>query len=351
MIIGLKNYGLHDRFIQEATMHDGLDIARVTQQHRELYKIVTEHGEINATVSGKFAHDAVSRAAFPVVGDWVMVKGDVIHAVLTRKSIIARQSAGTTGAEQAIAANIDYIFICMSLNQDFNIRRLERYLTICWDSAATPVIVLTKSDLCDDLAEKLAQAQAVSIGVDILTCSSVNGDGIDKIREYATPGKTITFIGSSGVGKSTLINGLTGQDIMVTKEVSAGNDKGSHATTHRQLIAISTGAVVIDTPGMREIKMHIGDASSTFSDIAELALMCKFRTCNHESEPGCAILQAIENGKLDQSRLSSFKKLERELAYSNLNSRQLENKKMKMFGMSYNEVKQFKRAVKNKQKR
>ena len=252
MHINLKDYGLSERFEQEATLHDGLFVARVTVQHRELYTVICETGEISASVSGKFAYQADDPTSFPAVGDWVMIdridksEGNaVIHHVLRRKSALARGAAGAgrgaTGTKtdgQMIAANIDTIFICMSLNADFNLRRLERYLTIAWDSMATPVIVLTKSDLCDDLQQKLEEVASVSMGVDVLVCSSVNADGYKAIRAYVGPGKTIAFIGSSGVGKSTLINRLMGREVLAAKTIRGDDDKGRHTTTHRQLLLL-----------------------------------------------------------------------------------------------------------------
>lgn len=358
MNINLKEYGLSERFEQEATMHDGLFIARVTEQHRELYRVVSEHGEIDATVSGKLAYNANDPTAFPAVGDWVMVdrqdgKGGnaIIHHILRRKSVLARQAAGTERAGQLIAANIDTIFICMSLNADFNVRRIERYLTIAWDSMANPVIVLTKSDLCGDLPRKLGEIAAVSMGAEVITCSSENGDGLDGINAHVGQGKTIAFVGSSGVGKSTLINRLMGRDVLATKSIREDDAKGRHTTTHRQLLLLPGGGVVIDTPGMRELQIYTGNLSKTFEDVEEIAARCRFGDCSHGSEPGCAIRAAIESGVLSEERFASYQKLQREVHYSGLNSRQLENEKVnRMFG-SKSEMKQFLKHVKSKNKR
>lgn len=358
MNINLKNYGLTERFEQEATMYDGLFIARVTEQHRELYKTISECGEIDASVSGKLAYNADSQTAFPAVGDWVMIdrldgKGGnaIIHHILRRKSVLTRQSSGIEITGQVIAANIDTIFICMSLNADFNIRRIERYLTIAWDSMATPVIVLTKSDLCDDLPQKLDEIASVSMGVDVIHCSSENGNGYEEISTYIGQGKTIAFVGSSGVGKSTLINRLMGQDVLATRAIREDDAKGRHTTTHRQLLLLPTGGIVIDTPGMRELQIYTGNLSKTFEDIEEIAAQCKFGDCSHGSEPGCAIREAIENGTLSEKRFESYQKLQREVSYAGLNARQLENEKLnRMFG-SKGEMKQFKKRIKDKNNR
>lgn len=358
MNINLKKYGLSERFEQEATMYDGLFIARVSEQHRELYKVISEFGEIDASVSGKLAYNADDPTSFPAVGDWVMIDrldgstgNAIIHHILCRKSVLARQSAGTENAGQVIAANIDTIFICMSLNADFNIRRMERYLTIAWDSRATPVIVLTKSDLCIDLPQKLNEIASVSMGAEVIPCSSENGNGLDEINAYIGQGKAIAFVGSSGVGKSTLINRLMGQDVLATRAIREDDAKGRHTTTHRQLLLLPNGGIVIDTPGMRELQIHTGNLSKTFEDIEEIATRCKFGDCSHGAEPGCAIREAIENGTLSEKRFESYQKLQREVSYAGLNARQLENEKInRMFG-GKGEMKQLKKHIKDKNHR
>ncbi|ABO49289.1 ribosome small subunit-dependent GTPase A [Desulforamulus reducens MI-1] len=353
----LYKVGLTDRFKQEATMFEGLYLARVSIQHKDLYKVVTEKGEIQAEISGKMAFLARDNADYPVVGDWVMVDrmddsggNAIIHHILRRKSVFERRAAGTSNQRQLIAANIDTLFICMSLNNNFNLRRLERYLSIAWDSMATPVIVLTKSDLCDDIAVKLSEVYSVAIGVDVLVTTSMSDDGYTALNKYIEKGKTTAFLGSSGVGKSTLINRLLGEEILVTKEIGE-DDKGRHTTTHRQLIALPNGGVVIDTPGMRELQIEHANLSKSFADIEDLAQNCRFNDCNHQNEPGCAVKEAIEKGFLSAERLGSYRKLQTEMKYQGMNSQQIEQEKItKIFG-GMGSMKQARAFFKEKNKR
>ncbi|WP_371380804.1 ribosome small subunit-dependent GTPase A [Sporomusa aerivorans] len=355
--INLADYGLNPRFRQEAELYEGMYLARVCSQHRELYKLVGECGEFAAVVSGRLAHNASNSTEFPAVGDWVMVDrandyagNAVILHVLQRKSMFARKSAGTSHSLQIVAANIDVIFICMSLNADFSLRRLERYLSIAWDSMAIPVIVLTKADLCNDLKARLADIATVSGGTNVVVCSGMTESGCQAILSHITPGKTIAFIGSSGVGKSTLINRLLGQTVLSTREIRE-DDKGRHTTTHRQLLLLPGGGIVIDTPGMRELQLDSVNLAKAFADIEDLAANCKYRDCSHATEPGCAVRNAINTGELPEERLESYKKLLKEACYAGLNSRQLEQEKIKnMFG-GLGEMKQVMRYAKNKKKR
>lgn len=352
----LYKVGLTDRFEQEAALYEGLFIARVSEQHKELYKIITECGEIHAIVSGKLAFNSTDPTNYPVVGDWVMVDRTddsggyaVIQNVLHRKSVFQRKAAGTSNQSQLVAANIDTVFICMSLNNNFNLRRLERYLAVAWDSMATPVVVLTKSDLCDDIAARLSDVYSVAIGVDVIVTTSMSSDGYMAVSQYISAGKTAAFIGSSGVGKSTLINRLLGKDLLATKETDE-YDKGKHTTTHRQLIALPNGGVVIDTPGMRELQIETANLSKSFTDIEELAQSCRFNDCTHLTEPGCAVREAIESGNLTAERFNSYQKLQTEIKYQGLNSRQLEHEKInRMFGGTGG-IKQARAAFKAKNK-
>ena len=328
MVIKMTNenhinvYGYQGYFEALAAEYPDLTPARVVLQERELYRIVSDSGEQSAVVSGKFRHEAQTASDYPAVGDFVMVEhtGEsghaVIRAVLPRKSLFIRRAAGTANHEQVVAANIDTVFICMSLNNDFNIRRLERYLSVAWDSGASPVVVLTKADLCADVGQKVGEVERVALGVDVVVTSSLAEEGIEAIKPYLKAGKTASFIGSSGVGKSTLINRLIGSDVIATGGLR-NDDKGRHTTTHRELILLSGGALVIDTPGMRELGMWGADGGidTAFADVEALAAHCKYKNCTHTGEPGCALRAAIEEGTLAEDRYRSYAKLMTENAY------------------------------------
>lgn len=354
----LLNYGLTQEFIDKASLYGGLFLGRVTQQHRGMYKVVSEESELDAVVSGKFAHESEDSTEFPTVGDWVMLDrtegssgSGVIHNVLPRKTALARMSAGASQTGQMIAANIDTIFLCMSLNDDFNLRRMERYLTMAWDSMAMPVIVLTKADLCDDLSAKLSELAEISFGVEVLVSSAEDESGYKQVESFIEKGKTVAFIGSSGVGKSTLINKLVGEEVLATSSIREDDSKGRHTTTHRQLLVLPSGGIVIDTPGMRELQIYTGNISKTFEDIEEIAANCRFADCSHNTEPGCAVKQAISDGSLSPERFESYLKLQREVSYQGLTARQRENEKInRMFG-GKNEMKQALKHIKSKNQR
>lgn len=350
--IDMKSYGLNDRFINESNMYENLKVGRVTSQDKGLYKVVTENGEKKAEISGKFRFNASSVSTYPAVGDFVMLDENedgnaIIHHVLTRKSVFIRKAAGTSNANQVVAANIDTVFICMALNNDFNLRRLERYIGVAWDSGATPVVVLTKSDLCHNLDLMMSQLETVALSVDIIVTSSMTEDGFEEVKKYIDDGKTIAFIGSSGVGKTTLINKLAGENLFETQE-TRNDDRGRHTTTKRELIVLPTGGIVIDTPGMRELGIESADLSKAFSDIDELSKECRFNDCTHTKEPGCAVKTAIENGVLSEDRLASYFKLKKEAKYDGLNSKQIEDTKLNEMFKDVGGMKNVRKYIKSK---
>lgn len=321
--INMAAFGLSDRFAAFINEYAHLTVGRILSQEKGLYRVISELGEQIGETSGKFRYEAQSVSDFPAVGDFVMLdcnqnKGHtIIHRVLPRKSVFIRKAAGTAHKEQVVAANIDTAFLCMSLNNDFNLRRLERYLAICWESGAAPVVVLTKADLCENIAEKLLAIKAVAMGADILVTSAIEADGYEQVLPYIKEGNTIAMIGSSGVGKSTLINCLMGENRIDTNSLRS-DDKGRHTTTRRELFLLPNGGLIIDTPGMREFGMW--DASEgldrTFSDVEELFAKCRFKNCSHTTEPNCAVIAAIQSGELSKQRFISYQKLKQEVAFS-----------------------------------
>jgi ribosome biogenesis GTPase len=282
---------------------------RVISVFKDLYRVSFGNNEINAPITGNM----IKSADFPVVGDYVEISDEgQITEIYPRKTILSRKVAGKEIKEQPIVSNVDFIFIVTSLNKDFNIARLERYLTMVYESGSNPCFILTKSDLDDEVNEKVASLEEIAFGVPIHVVSSYEDKGIDEIRDYLKDEKTIGLIGSSGVGKSTLINKLLGNEIIKTKEIRVTDDKGKHTTTRREMFKVGEG-YIIDTPGMREIQIWSGDTSSSFEDVEELAKLCRFSDCTHGNEPGCAVNKAIETGELKKERLASYLKLKREI--------------------------------------
>ncbi|RZM75234.1 ribosome small subunit-dependent GTPase A [Leptolyngbya iicbica] len=294
--------------------------ARVIAEQRGAYRVHTGTVAYPAQITGQLQHRTVDPLMLPAVGDWVVVEPHAtqntatIHQVLPRTSQFVRKVAGTTTAGQVVAANVDTVFLMSGLDGDFNLRRIERYLVTAWDSGASPVIVLNKVDVCTDVAATIAQVAAIAIGVPIHAVSAELGRGLSQLDPYLQPGKTVALIGSSGVGKSTLTNYLLGDAQQSTQAVRADDSRGRHTTTHRQLIRLPSGALLIDTPGMRELQLwQVGAGlSETFADIEALAADCKFRDCQHDQEPGCAVQAAIAAGQLTAQRLQSYQKLQRE---------------------------------------
>lgn len=332
-------------------------IGRVSSQYKGIYKVIIDNNEITAEISGKFRYEIESLLDYPAVGDYVSLDrkdnlsgNAIILRALARKSVFVRKAAGTGNDVQVIAANIDKVFICMSLNHDFNLRRLERYLAIAWDSGAEIVVVLTKSDICKDIDDMIAKVETVAIGVKIMVTTSMNEEGYEDIVNNIKAGQTVAFIGSSGVGKSTLINKLLGENRIKTAETGE-NDKGHHTTTKRELISIPSGGFVIDTPGMRELGLESTNIAKAFTDIEQLACECKFANCTHKSEPGCAVLQAIKDGDISEKRLISYEKLKKETKYDGLNSKQREKEKMETMFEEFGGIKNAKAFIKSKKTR
>ena len=299
----------------------GLVPGRVAVQHRGAYDVLTAEGELRCDVAGRLYDEAASPADLPAVGDWVAVAArpeeaaGTVQAVLARRTKFSRKTAWQASEEQVLAANVDVALIVTSLNEDMNLRRLERYLTLAWESGATPVLVLTKADLADDVPAVVAEVESVAFGAAVHAISSVTGEGLDELRAHLRPGVTAALLGSSGVGKSTLVNTLVGEELLETREIRE-DGKGRHTTTRRELIQLPGGALVIDTPGMREVQLWIADdgLEEAFSDVTELFEHCRFSDCAHESEPGCAVKEAIADGTLAPERWESYLKLEAEMA-------------------------------------
>jgi len=298
---------------------DNLMPARVAAQHRGEFVLWTEDGELRAELPGRLRYDAGVGAALPAVGDWVAVRARAlegratIRAILPRRTSISRKEALTGSLEQVLAANVDIAFLLNGLDADFSVRRLERYLVLAWESGAEPVVVLTKTDLHGDVTDKVIEVETVAIGVPVLPVSNVTGDGVDAVREHLRATTSSVVLGSSGVGKSTLINRIAGEEVMSTSALAA-DGTGRHTTTHRQLIRLPGGALVIDTPGLREVQLWDGDSGGAFADIEALPAACRFSDCAHVREPDCAVLGAVDEGALELDRLRSWRKLQRELA-------------------------------------
>lgn len=313
--MNLFDLGWDDGFAASLEPHDNCIPGRVSAQHRGEYDVFTEHGELRAHVAGRLRHEASSGEDLPAVGDWVALRESTIHAVLPRRAAFLRKVAWSQTEAQVLAANVDTIFVVSGLDDDFSVRRLERYLTLAWESGASPVVVLTKADLCADPLARLLEAEQVAVGVPAHVVSNVTGEGVDELAAYLAPAKTVALLGSSGVGKSSLANRLLGGEVQSTKELAA-DGTGRHTTTTRQLLRLPTGALLVDTPGLRELQLWSADdgIQEAFADVDELAADCRFNDCAHRREPGCAVQAAIGEGRLPRERLQSYRALQRELA-------------------------------------
>src|SRR4051812_6992393 len=325
MAVTLEDLGWTPHFAAafDALAVAGVVPARVSLEHTHIYRVLTAEGEHLARVSGKLRHAASGRADFPAVGDWVALEtpaggGDArIRAVLPRVSRFSRRAAGNPTEEQVVAANIDVVFLVSGLDGDFNPRRIERYLVTAWESGASPVIVLNKSDLVDRAQEMVEEIAALAQGVPVHAVSAKQLESIEQIRSYVARGRTAALLGSSGVGKSSIANALLGEDRLRTHEVRESDSRGRHTTTGRQLVLVPGGGILIDTPGMRELQLwETGEAvAGAFADIDALAENCRFRDCRHAGEPGCAAAAAVAAGMLPAERLESFRKLQDEQAH------------------------------------
>ena len=321
----LRRLGWSDQHELEfsASAEQGLEPARVVAQHRGAYVVHDGDGDAWAEIAGRLRHDAASPADFPAIGDWVAIRrrpdgaGAIVHAVLPRRTAFSRKTAWTETVEQVLAANVDVAFLVSTLTDELSPRRLERYLTTAWESGAEPVIVLNKADLCADPLPFVAEVEAVAIAVPVVVTSAETGAGVEELRAWLPPGRTGALLGSSGVGKSSLVNQLVGEERQLTREIRSDGVRGRHTTTHRELIPLPDGGLLLDTPGMRELQLWEADDGfdATFQDVAALAADCRFTDCAHETEPGCAVQEAIAGGTLASERLQSYRKLQSELAH------------------------------------
>lgn len=316
---------------------DGLVPARVTAQFTNQYRIGAEAGELSAEVSGKFQFQAASRSDYPAVGDWVLIQplpGEqraVIHGVLPRRTAMIRRAAGSVPEEQVIGTNIDTLFIVNALNGDYNVRKIERYLIVAWESGAAPVVLLTKADLCEDALQRIAEVEAATPGVPVHAVSALQDEGRSELLPYLRQGRTIAVTGSSGAGKSTLLNWLAGEERQIVQGVREDDARGRHTTTHRELFPLPGGFVMMDTPGMRELQLWDSESGrqEAFADIEALSANCRFRDCKHLAEKGCAVREALQDGSLDEHRYASYKKTGRELAHQARKERSVTNRAKK----------------------
>jgi ribosome biogenesis GTPase len=319
--VSLEVYGWSDFFSRAfaSVGEPDLEPARVVLAAGGSYRVARSGGESAVTLSGRFRHEAARGTGYPTVGDWVAIDpaGLRIERLVPRRTKLSRKVAGKKTQEQVVAANVDWVFAVMGLDSDFNPRRLERFLATVWESGASPLVLLTKLDLCEDAASKEREIEDVAAGVEVIASSALDGRGVNELRSRLRPRETSVLIGSSGVGKSTIINRLLGKYAQRTREVREGDSRGRHTTSHRELFVLPGGSLLIDNPGVREIQLFGSEESleHTFEDVASLAEDCRFSDCTHRSEPGCAVLSAVEGGALSEERLASFRALQKELRY------------------------------------
>lgn len=339
----LRGYGWDDHFEFnfKSVWKEGLEPGRVLEESRQSFRVYTAHGEIGAEVSGRFRFKAFARASLPAVGDWVALRllpaenRAIIEAVLPRRSQFIRKAAGKSTEAQVVGANIDWVFVMMSLNHDFNVRRLERYLVLAWQSGASPIVILSKCDLCADRETAVVTIRKEAASLPVHLISALTREGLGDLQVYLTAGKTIALLGSSGVGKSTLVNAFLRTPSLKTQPIRAHDDRGRHTTAVRQLLLLPSGALMLDTPGMRELQLWTSEEGlrTAFEEIDGVAGHCQFRDCSHQLEPGCAVREALESGRLDEGRYRGYEKLQRELKHLALKqdgrAQQLERAKWK----------------------
>jgi len=321
IVYELSALGFGPFFEQQLPSSDRLELipARIAAEHRGVYEVWSTEGSGRAQLAGRLRRE-LEDAGPPGVGDWTVVKDapdphhtTVIERVLSRRTVFTRGAAGRETRAQVVAANVDLVFAVCGLDADFNVHRIERYLARIWASGAQPAVILNKADLCEDLGGRLAEVESHCVGVPVYVTSALRSEGLDAVRACVHDGLTVALVGSSGAGKSTLVNALLGEDRMRTGEVRATDGRGCHVTTHRQLVLLPAGGLLLDTPGMRELQLVDEDGlGDVFGDIAALASRCRYRDCHHETEPGCAVIEAVESGELAADRLAHYRKLERE---------------------------------------
>jgi ribosome biogenesis GTPase len=325
-VLTLEDYGW-DGFFAEAFAPfaaEGFEAGRVSLQHNRILMLYTAAGETWAETTGRLRYHARGTEDLPAVGDWVVVRRVAeedkakIHDILPRRSKFSRRAAGSETEEQIVAANVDTVFLVTGLDADFNPRRIERYLIMAWESGAEPVVVLNKADLVAEAEERGREIERVAPGVPVLLLSAKRGVGVEQLLPYISRGRTVALMGSSGVGKSTIVNRLLGSEVQRTQEVRLSDTKGRHTTTHRELFVLGDGGLVLDTPGMRELQLLVSEKGlrETFEDIEELAAACRFSNCRHEGEPACAVRAALESGTLDAERYGNYRKMEAEMRHA-----------------------------------